>query len=863
MRSFVCLLLLPLGVLAADSRRPYEMEQAGRVADAHVPLDPLTSADGWTVRVRNAEARFVRTTERLLFGDGVCRLTYRATGPSPEVEFVPPTPRTVPPGCDAMSVWCYGNNIFGRDPSTPSTTLSVVFRTVNGKEVRVPFGPIVHREWHLLHMRFPQRAAEALADGGAVEALCLTGGTNTQFRVLDFNSLCVFRESFAPLTFAPRAKPSFPTSPDGFFPPAAHAVRDERIEFRLPSDPTRWDDLAVRLDGGEWIPLARGGGVWPEAVARTARVDFSRVGNALVAEVSAPEGGEPAEIRFGRPELPEGARRIVFPYYTLKEPNPQARPAVLAVPGRTGHPATFVSGTFDWYASAASSLGFAAGAEARGLNADMRYYLMTDRRRNAVRERFVWAVGDRIDAVLPEIPNPPSPYRREVGTRAWATHGVTDRETKRAKDAAYWRDVKARGMTRMIVTDHESGWRDGEESFTCRTNTAPAKGGNASQAEYARTMIDELGFLYGPYHNYVDLAPVNANWDVDLVARCAAGQNGRLQDAWRRCYTIKSARAPELCRRFSAAIQEMFRFNCAYCDVHTNHQPWRNTDYDARVPGAGKFTSVYFDYGELLSEQRRIWNGPVFSEGDCHWLYAGLNDGNYGRDDRWRFDRGENPWIVDFDLRRIHPLVVTIGVGNYWQFYPDERPKGMSLDRAMDRIFAATLAFGHSPFFFGGAQEGKGPDIELRSYFLLQPIAAYTTQSEAAEVSYLNADGLGESLERAVFTGVVNRSQIHVRYADGTEVVVNGSRHEDLVWKRPGGKRIVLPPDGFWARSGDGCVRVWSGRMADGHRAEFAVLPDAVFLNGRGRMTDFGALGKSDRPIVMRKPGCKIGKEGT
>lgn len=49
--------------------------------------------------------------------------------------------------------------------------------------------------------------------------------------------------------------------------------------------------------------------------------------------------------------------------------------------------------------------------------------------------------------------------------------------------------------------------------------------------------------------------------------------------------------------------------------------------------------------------ERKAYNGPVYSEGGHHWWYAGLLDGNYANDDLLKL-----PIFPDFNLLKIHPL---------------------------------------------------------------------------------------------------------------------------------------------------------------------------------------------------------------
>ena len=126
--------------------------------------------------------------------------------------------------------------------------------------------------------------------------------------------------------------------------------------------------------------------------------------------------------------------------------------------------------------------------------------------------------------------------------------------------------------------------------------------------------------------------------------------------------------------------------------------------------------TTFYGYGELLLRLREIIGGPVYSEGSMHWMYAGLVDGNYGQDKFYRFD--ENPWLVDFDLRRIHPLECDFGMGSppnfFWRANVDPKSK-----TAIDRFLAATIAFGHTGFLLTYNNAAV-----RRSYSLIQPIAA-------------------------------------------------------------------------------------------------------------------------------------------
>ena len=193
----------------------------------------------------------------------------------------------------------------------------------------------------------------------------------------------------------------------------------------------------------------------------------------------------------------------------------------------------------------------------------------------------------------------------------------------------------------------------------------------------------------------------------------------QLQTAWNRCYAPKPAYAVNACEELTPIIQGKFRFNTAYCDVHTAVSPWGRCDYDARIPGGGTFANTFYAFGEIMLIQKKNWNGPVYSEGNTHFMYCGLTDGNYAQDQNYRIS--DNPWLVDFDLLRLHPLCCNFGMGNLDMFYPG---KSAPADPAVaaDRFLAATVAFGHPGYLMHGANKE-------RSYFMVQQLAARYTKS--------------------------------------------------------------------------------------------------------------------------------------
>ena len=884
----VALLVLATGWTSIEPQRPYELDWAGRTTDEHPAVLPLVSAEDWTVETTEAVASLVTATNRLLFGEGVVRLTYRGTGSNASVRLVAPRPVAVRGDFDAIAVWAYGNNYWWDvDPKTPQTMIRAEFVGANGKPFALPVGLVRHKGWFkIIHILTPAEK-KSIAGGARIVALTVSGGTNVDDRAIDLNSLTVFDETKEPLEFGDRPRRGyklfddqpqgvnvgagtlpFPNTPLTVIP--SNAGRG-KLQVRFPQKASCWDGLEMRWGDGAWTHVALGGGLWFDDgtgtlvrpnrekihstlghdavtfegdVFRGARklgevtVKFRIVGKSVVADFRV-TGGALAEARFGRTDAVK-PERIPLPFYTghfveLLPIDPMDRPCVLAFGAEKK---AFLTETVDWTLSNASEP-FFLPKEAQAAMGGTRYTPKTDGARNDGYERFVWTLSDKVEETLPNIPNNPSPWKHVTGSKPWCMWSFYDEDRPVVEKRL--RHIRRLGIKNLIVTDHEVMWRDGEESFTFRTNAAPVKGGDKAQYDYTRVMIDELGFRYGPYNNYTDFAPVNENWHVDKVARTPDNQ---LRTAWVRCYNPKVVYGVNMCEKLIPVIQKKFGFNTAYCDVQTIWPPWGRVDFDARVKGAGTFAQSFYAFGEILLLQKQTWRGPVSSEGGCQYLYAGLVDQNYAQDQGYRF--AELPWIVDFELRRVHPLCTNFGLIQVYDQYKCLGPRA-----ANDARIAATLAFGHSAHF------DKDGFALFQTYFMTQALAARYTIADAVDIRYADADGKLGDLSAAIADGSVRRSQPVTRYSDGAVVAANGSTNETMR-VTVGGETYVLPPLGYAAVADEGRIRVVSGNINGGKRADFSISPEYAYMDGRG--TRFASpIGTCDGQFVRHF--CEDGSE--
>lgn len=424
-------------------------------------------------------------------------------------------------------------------------------------------------------------------------------------------------------------------------------------------------------------------------------------------------------------------------------------------------------------------------------------------------------------------------YATRLWQESWGPDNY-ERERERSKR------LRAYGIEKLTQCNHEITWRDGGESFTFRDKAAPGKGGDDALKEYVAAQRS-LGWRSGLYTNYTDFAPVNAWWDTDRVMR---RPDGNLVTAWARCYSPKALFAVEMDRKLAPIIHDKFGTNAAYTDVHTSVSPWDRTDFDARVPGAGTFAATFYAYGELLLHDQDVYDGHCWSEGNHQWLYAGLCAGNYGLTYSslrlWDY-----PYLPHFDLLKMHPLSVDIGVPWTGQFFTGKEgwAKPENIVASIDQFLAAIIAYGHIGWL---VEETHGIRQTCRSYYMLQPLQSRYAMLKPQEILCGTDRGLVSSSE-AFQSGDWRKSKIFVRYPNGLRIWVNGNANES--WQVPE-TGYDLPPFGWLALGADGFVEC--SASLEGRRYDRVSSPECVFLDGRGVWRSFDGVAASGSVAVRR-----------
>ena len=876
--------------------RPYEMVWADR-KPPHTPVVNFDSLEGWQVECsEGAVADLIGSQKQRVWDSPVARLVYHGTSNKSTVVLRPPAPMSIHDTASATTIWVYGNNwSWAPDSGTPRTTTSLLILDRDNKTHTLNLAQVGWKEWWLIHKVLPPDLLDKKPLRFA--GIQIMGGSNKEDRELYFENLVFFKESLTPLSFEPRPKRGidlfagqspgantgpgrlpFPTRDETILPDnltvdfstklerASEGWRfiykdaDTQIEYEIKPGNSFWEPVVVKLNGNIIGKVLSGAGLKFVAEPTRTRLIQAQSGNnelmviwgAIVngTEVAVCSnvrlwqkslvvdcvctGGLATELSYGRIQGVDKPELLLLPYMNYGGHHLN----VLMSKGKVSY---FASVWMDWYRSNASAPYAVDKIEGDRvqLNGGVRYIPKTDGLRNDLYERFFVTFSPIFEETLPTIPNPPAKRGREAAKRLWQeSWGPANYEREHERSEK----LRAYGIEMLTQCNHEITWRDGGESFTFREKAAPGKGGDEALKKYVADQRS-LGWRSGLYTNYTDFAPVNAYWDIDDVMR---RPDGNLITAWARCYSPKALFAVEMDRKLAPLIQSKYNTNAAYTDVHTSVSPWDRTDYDARVPGAGTFAATFYAYGELLLHDQDVYDGCCWSEGNHQWLYSGLCTGNYGLTYS-NLHLWEYPYLPHFDLLKMHPLSVDIGVPWTGQFFKGkegwQRPE--NIVKSIDQFLAATIAYGHIGWL---VEEAHGIRQTCRSYYMLQPLQSRYSLLKPLEIRYGTDNGLVSSSE-AFLSGDWRKSKIYIRYPNNLLIWVNGNAEESWRFEHQSTAH-ELPPFGWLAIGADGFYEC--SESLDGKRYDRAISSDCIFIDGRGTWCSFDGIAASGSVAVRR-----------
>jgi hypothetical protein len=444
-----------------------------------------------------------------------------------------------------------------------------------------------------------------------------------------------------------------------------------------------------------------------------------------------------------------------------------------------------LSAYFDWqetHASRLEPMNEAISGQSLAFSQTAYYLPNTNGDRQPLHEVIYLTVSDNLDEVLPALPTRPSPYHRLLAGKAlldlWA-------ERSFAEDARLVKILAQRGVSDLIVVRHN--WqRCGFDD--CYPNVLPANplwGGDSGLQELSRA-AHEAGYLFALHENYVDMYPNAADFSTDLLALTPEGQP---VPAWfnhttgTQSFLLAPTRSLEVAARFSPQIHRLYDTSAIYLDVSTAVHPSEKVDYNAAAAGHARLTTTQMAYRQLLEYERQTHQSPVIGEGGQHLLYAGAVDGVLAEDAGRQQAGAALPPIVDFDLTRIHPYMVSFGMGFYpWFFGQEEAPKwyGYTAEEHY-RYMAYEIAFCHGAYI--PTPDSLGEDDEAAAFIeqevrLVASVHHHCTLAYPLRILY-HVNGEMTVVERALLED--QPWQIFVEYDNGLQVWVN--LHPTETWQ--------------------------------------------------------------------------------
>ena len=787
-----------------------------------------------------------------------------------------PEPRPIPPDASAAHLWVHLT-----DQCELETLPELLLLFSDGEERSL--GRLDFSGWHLLH-----RSVSTAP--GSLEGLILRGLFSRDEQELLIGGVGFETGHALPLDPIAVDTPSVYPEPRSMLPHSDEEVttsvfKDEIsfiFEARSLTAVVRYvytpiegslSDIEVEINNAESIKIAESGGVTIEMGNRDWAADdeeverhfvsceqvgdvvearwqwrrgdeladflyrLSIVGKSLVVDIDG-GNGKATGVDLGYTAGAIHPKLIRVPYFSFGDEDP----LILCTSG------VFISSLLDWYESSASRFfgppSDNAHQELR-INGGCRYEPASDDKRNLLKERWVLTVSRSFEEVLPSLPQPTNrPVWEPLRNLVW--YSIPHLE---ASEEAYvntyerLRTFKQRGLDHLLVNHPTDTWRDSDSGSSLALTGARTKGGDDALIEYLEAVRD-LGYHYTLCTTLRDVTPTDPQWTQDAVARLSDGSYARTGPGR---YLLKPAEAIRLAPAHARTLVDKYNADATFLAEHAASPPWDRVDFDSRVLERASFRSTLLAEQSALVQTADAAGGAVVGEGGSHWLYAGLLPGYSARLNGRAPCR--QPLLVDFDLKRLHPLQVDAGIGEPSEFFGEDVAADEMHGRSswFDRYLAATVAFGHA---------GCLPDVDawgmpavIKYYCMTQQLQTCYLGIATTSILYHHDGQLLETSE-ALVSGAYERSQVQVTYENGLQVHVNGSWSEE--WEiDDSGITYRLPPASFHAR-GPNELLVYSADTGSG-RIDFVQSNDYFYCDTRGQALKLGPLTVNGAALVRQQ----------
>lgn len=332
---------------------------------------------------------------------------------------------------------------------------------------------------------------------------------------------------------------------------------------------------------------------------------------------------------------------------------------------------------------------------------------------------------------------------------------------------------------------------------------------------------------YSPFR----LTPQENEWEDLLLARSPEGD-------WRTHpvgsgTVVKTALAEDLVIPRLLRLQDKGTQAPLFLPGTTRVGPWRYTDFDNRVVGAGTFAQTYAEMGALLQQAEAEWGGAVIGAGGAEWLWAGLVTGFVPEFSDSRY--WEAPWIPHHAWRSILPGSRLLGMGPLSLFtLPGEQNPSPAV--LLDRSLAMQMAFGAPGRL---PPEGIPEEKRTRARRLLLAAQNALHGRRLERIAYWDGTAF-ESLSQILLHRKDLLNQLYLRLEDQTEIWVNGASDQD--WSiRVAGKDWTLPPYGFVLRGPEHFLAHLPSSTGEAGLC-WVEDADSVWLSSPRSMADLGGI---------------------
>ncbi len=510
-------------------------------------------------------------------------------------------------------------------------------------------------------------------------------------------------------------------------------------------------------------------------------------GRTLVVEAMA-HNPKAMQLTLDRSEGTLNPKTIPIPYLPLFN--------VLYTDDNAGNK-VFVSAYFDWEKTRASEiypLDVPVSSTSQAYSQFAIYSKNTNGNRNLLNEKIYITVSPSLTDVLPNIPNPVSPYKQTSADYlvwdSWHYKGFADA----LNDLTLCKNAGIDNLW-VIIHDWQNGGYDNKFPDVIPANSL--HGGNTGLNAISN-FCSTNNYLFSLHENYVDFYPNAPSYDT---AHLSKDENGNFKNAWFnpdipiQSYQMKPTKYSHYSNIFSHQIHSLYATNASYLDVHTAANPSQKIDHDAAVPNSNTFNEVLKLNKQLLDSLRNHHQGPVSGEGLFHFLYAGyiddaaaqINTGKNG--DYWQGVR--LPLLVDFKLQKIHPLMVSHGVGYYERFFSKDTGPPFFHQFPMDTVLiyiATEIAYGNAGFIPFKERVSNFLQTALLEYKHVLPAQQLYANANVVSIKY---DDNGQEVDVSQYIknhpntfDDINSpdfmSKVKVTYDNGTVVYVN--RHPSQNW---------------------------------------------------------------------------------